>query len=228
MQFEEYKTGDTMLEPWLTLFIYLMGTSDKREKNDASMQRSDRVIVLKNKKTRLVRNDFKMPGRKMIGGPLSALNYKTCFEENKSLILKNADVYGLTWLGVGATIHQMPLIYILTICGDVPPVVVSIHDYTTHMAAGRKKDTPYTSDLFKEQIVKLDKEKIFTNLVFFDGTANVQKAGRMLNAKYPRAYALTGGEHVISSFFSDLVKMAAIKVCYVVSLNSPICLLIRA
>ena len=107
-------------------------------------------------------------------------------------------------------------------------MVVSIHDCTAHMAAGGKKDAPYISDLFEEQIVRFDKEKMFTDLVFFDGAANVQKAGRMLNAKYPRAYALTGGEHVISSFFSDLVKMGAIKVINVVSLNPSICLLIRA
>ena len=122
----------------------------------------------------------------------------------------------------------MPLLNILTMCGDAPPMVVSIHDCTAHMAAGGKKDAPYISDLFEEQIVRFDKEKMFTDLVYFDGAANVQKAGRMLNAKYPRAYALTGGEHVISSFFSDLVKMGAIKVINVVSLNPSICLLIRA
>ena len=193
---------------------------------DSTVQSARFAIVLK--KARLVGNDFKMPGRKMIGGPLLALNYKTCFEENKSLILKNADVYGLTWLGDGATIHRMPLLNILTMCGDAPPMVVSIHDCTAHMAAGGKKDAPYISDLFEEQIVRFDKEKMFTDLVYFDGAANVQKAGRMLNAKYPRAYALTGGEHVISSFFSDLVKMGAIKVFNVVSLNPSICLLIRA
>ena len=44
MQFEEYKAGDTMLEPWPTLSCYLTRMNDKREKEDALLQRSDRVI----------------------------------------------------------------------------------------------------------------------------------------------------------------------------------------
>ena len=93
-------------------------------------------------------------------------------------------------------------------------MVVSIHDCATHMEIGGKKDTPYISDLFEEQIIRSEKEKMYTDLVFFDGASksNVQTAGRMLNAKYLRVYVLTSSEHVISSFFSDLLKMGAIEI----------------
>ena len=48
----------------------------------------------------------------------------------------------MAWLGDGATMHRIPLINILTVCDDASLIVVSTHDCTTHMSAGRKKDTP--------------------------------------------------------------------------------------
>ena len=38
------------------------------------------------------------------------------------------------------------------------------------------------------------------------------KAGKVLEAKFPRAYALHGGEHVVSLFFHDLSKQPAVRV----------------
>ena len=42
------------------------------------------------------------------------------------------------------------------------------------------------------------------DLVFFDGTSNVQNAGRILQARYPRITVGHGAEHVVSMFFSDV------------------------
>ena len=52
-----------------------------------------------------------------------------------------------------------------------------------------------------------------TNVLYFDGSANVQKCGLRLCALYPRSYVFHGGEHVISLFFSDIANIAPIKVC---------------
>jgi hypothetical protein len=44
-------------------------------------------------------------------------------------------------------------------------------------------------------------------VVFFDGASNVQKAGRLLAAKFPRLWVHHGAEHVASLFFSDISKL---------------------
>ena len=46
----------------------------------------------------------------------------------------------------------------------------------------------------------------------FDGAANVQNGGLRLCTLYPRTYIFYGGEDVISLFFSDIAKIAPIKV----------------
>ena len=50
-------------------------------------------------------------------------------------------------------------------------------------------------------------------MFFFDGASNVQKAGDLLMAKYPRTFCFHGGEHVVSLFFSSIAKIKPIKVC---------------
>jgi hypothetical protein len=47
--------------------------------------------------------------------------------------------------------------------------------------------------------------------VFFDGASNVQKAGRLLEAKYLQLTVLHGAEHVVSLFFADATKLKPVK-----------------
>jgi hypothetical protein len=42
--------------------------------------------------------------------------------------------------------------------------------------------------------------------VFFDGASNVQLAGQLLAAKYPRIHVQTCAAHSVSLFFSDVCK----------------------
>ena len=53
-----------------------------------------------------------------------------------------------------------------------------------------------------ESALKYDPSQMYSDIFFFDGASNVAKAGKVLEAKFPRAYALHGGEHVVSLFFS--------------------------
>jgi hypothetical protein len=54
---------------------------------------------------RLVGEDFIVPNQKQIGGDLFDLNYANVYEQNKANLLKFAKVFGLAFLGDGATIH---------------------------------------------------------------------------------------------------------------------------
>jgi hypothetical protein len=51
--------------------------------------------------------------------------------------------FGLAFLGDDATIHQMALINILAMSGVLPPMPISIQDFTKHLAEGGKKDASY-------------------------------------------------------------------------------------
>ena len=52
-------------------------------------------------------SDFKIPKRKQIGGPLLDLNFQTKYNDNKTNLLKGADVFGLSFLGDGAHLKYL-------------------------------------------------------------------------------------------------------------------------
>ena len=62
--------------------------------------------------------------------------------------------------------------------------------------------------MFRPHIEKVETEfPNCTDVVYFDGASNVQLAGRILEASYPRIEVLHGAEHVISLFFGDIFKL---------------------
>ena len=144
-------------------------------------------------KIKLPSSDFKPPHRHLIGGDLLDINFASCYHSNKKVISKEAMTFGYSWMGDGATIARVPLINILNLSGNVPPTVISIHDCTAHMVAGGKKDAPYIAGLFQKKVDEFDPSKMFTDIFFFDGASNVQKAGEILCVKNPRAYCFHGG-----------------------------------
>jgi hypothetical protein len=153
-----------------------------------------------------------------IGGELLNINYNNITAINKTNLLKEAGVFGITVMGDGATIHRMPLMNILAMSGSTPPLTIGIVDCTEHMAAGGKKDATYIADIFEDKVEEYDPNHFLTDVFFFDGASNVQKAGEVLMAKYPRTFCYHGGEHVVSLFFSSLAKIKPIKVCILIEM----------
>ena len=49
------------------------------------------------------------------------------------------------------------------------------------------------------------------DLFCFDGTANIQKAGKLLEAQFPRTTCLFGGEHALALWFSKVAKIPVIR-----------------
>ncbi len=76
------------------------------------------------------------------------LNYENTYNLNKMTIMKDARTFGIAWLGDGATIKGMPLLNMLALYGEEPPVVISIFDYSDHMSEGGGKDAQYIGQLF--------------------------------------------------------------------------------
>ncbi len=60
-------------------------------------------------------------------GELLDINFGSVYDSSKTAIMSKAALFGLLWLGDGATIKKMPLIHLLVMCDDKPPVVISIH-----------------------------------------------------------------------------------------------------
>jgi len=167
---------------------------------------------------RLVDKDFAIPIRFKIGGELLDINFANITAINKGKLLAEASTNGMTFLGDGATIKQMPLLNILAMSGFTPPLTIGIVDCTEHMAAGGKKDASYIADIFEDKVEEYDPNHTLTDLFYFDGASNVQKAGQVLMAKYPRSFCYHGGEHVVSLFFTSLSKIKPIKVCILLAL----------
>ena len=80
---------------------------------------------------------------------------------------KDADIFGLSWMSDCATNSRMLLVNNLVIFADVPPTVVGINDCTDHMAAGDNKDAKYFAGVTEEEIVKIDSERMHTDVFFF-------------------------------------------------------------
>jgi hypothetical protein len=160
----------------------------------------------------MVGKDYKPPGRKDLGYSLLDINYRNIVEHNKETLCRESDVFGLSWLSDGATIGRAPLINVLGLCADTPPTCVAIKDCSGHMSEGGKKDAEYIANLTEDIIVPYDPDKTKSIIFWFDGASNVQKAGRILQAKFPRSYSLHGGENVVSLFFSDIARIKVIKV----------------
>ena len=72
------------------------------------------------------------------------------------------------------------------------------------MVDGGKKDAVFIASLFDPWVVKLDPLSTRIDCVFFDGASNVQKSGRLLEAKYPRIHVQNCAAHSVSLFFSDI------------------------
>jgi hypothetical protein len=109
----------------------------------------------------------------------------------------------------------MALMNILAMSGACPPMTISIQDCTKHMAEGGKKDASYMANLFDKKVMEYDPLKTCTDVFYFDGASNLQKAGEVLMARFPCTFCFHGCKHVVSLFFSSIAKIKPVKVCCV-------------
>ena len=152
--------------------------------------------------------NYTPPGRNRVGGELLDLNYKLYKSETMKRLMKEADVYGITFFGDAATVKKAPLINILAASAHLPVACLRIVDCRGHLENDGQKDAGYITELFLPHITEAEeKSPQCTDLVIFDGASNVQKAGLLLEAKFPHLSVMHGAEHVISLFYSDVFKI---------------------
>ena len=69
------------------------------------------------------------------------------------------------------------------------------------MKEGINKYAPYISDIFINHLKVYDPMRQPADIVFFDGVTNVQKAGEIIEAVYPRVTSLHGVDNCVYLFF---------------------------
>ena len=117
-------------------------------------------------------------------------------------------MYGLTFFGDAATVKKSPLINILASSVHLPIGCLQIVDCTGHLESDRTKDAAFIANLFTPHIIEMEKNAPkCTDLVIFDGASNVQKAGGLIEAKFPHMLVMHGADHVISHFYQDIFKL---------------------
>jgi hypothetical protein len=96
----------------------------------------------------------------MIFGLLEKMSFSgpdpLTYKSNKEKLLKEARVFGLAFLGDGATMKRMPLMNVLAMMATVSPMTIAIQDCSSHMEEGGKKDAVYVASLFEEKVGEFD------------------------------------------------------------------------
>ena len=170
---------------------------------------------------RCVGSDYKLPNRNYVGGTMLTASYNCKHEEFLGKLKKDSHIFGIAFMGDGATIKKFPLTSVLAVGVHQGPAVLDICDATAHMAEGWRKTGPYIRDLFKPWMEKVDPHKNCVDLILFDGASNVQLAGDLLANFFPRCTVVHGSEHVVDLVFSDIAKSPQMK--WLIDIHRRIC-----
>ena len=189
--------ADARLTAALVDFTQVMGLPD----TIPSCPKMGKVLDLAKKCSK----DYKPPGRNEVGGKYLEQNFACYREKIVASLLTDADTFGIAMYADGATVKRAPLINILGSGVHNNAAILEIKDCSEHAATGGKKDAKYVAQALMEHVEQLQKEAPNSvDLVIFDGAANVQKAGLIMQRKYPKISVIKGGEHVIALMFKDL------------------------
>ena len=151
-----------------------------------------------------VSSNYVPPSRKEVGGKLLKSNYDQLRKKEDTLLLKDANLFGLQAYGDAATITKTPYVNLLASSPNNTTCCLEIHDCTEHMASGGIKDAEYIAGLFQGHMERLDPEDQYFDMMTFDGGSNFQKAATALAALNPKIEATQAAEHVLALLFKDL------------------------
>ena len=99
---------------------------------------------------------YKPPGRFKMGGTLLAKLYDVNWDKETHSLLKDAQIFGISLFGDGATVKTVPMINALGAGVHNSFAMLDVFDCTKHCATGGKKDATYIANLFLPLISKLE------------------------------------------------------------------------
>ena len=156
---------------------------------------------------RSTNNSYKPPSRYEMSGDLLKANYVAYQSDQMTKLLMNVDIFGLGIFGDGATIVKVPMMNILACSAGNPSCVLDVVDCSDHVAKGNKKDAFFICQQMLPHMQKIDQEKTLFDLIAFDGAANVQKAGSLMEQHFPRCTVLVGIEHTVLLLFGKVMAV---------------------
>ena len=115
-----------------------------------------------------------------MSGDLLDANYVAYQRDQMTKLLMNIDVFGIGIFGDRATIVKVPMMNIIVCSAGNPSCVLDVVDCTGHVAEGNKKDAFFICQQMLPCMRQIDPEKKLFDLIAFDGDANVQKAGALI------------------------------------------------
>ncbi len=87
------------------------------------------------------------------------INFQAINEGNKRVIKENANMFGFSWIGDGATIKRMSLLNMLAMCGSKPPTVIAILDLLVMWWMVEKKMLNSSCPFSKPRLMSLIQER---------------------------------------------------------------------
>ena len=81
-------------------------------------------------------------------------------KRNLAMIKKEADIFGLLFLGDCATMSRCPLLNILASAKNIPVSALEIVDFQVHLARGNKKDATFICNCFLNHMREIYPGKI--------------------------------------------------------------------
>lgn len=164
-------------------------------------------------KVQMCGSDYRPPKRYDIGGALLDATYESYYSEQVQLLLQDADVYGISVYGDGATINTTPKINIMASSPGNPACVLDVVDCTDHITEGGTKNAKYIAMETLKALRKLPSGMQHVVQISFDGASNVQKGAEIMRQFCPQASVEHGAEHVVSLIVDKLVKLPAFSHC---------------
>ena len=151
------------------------------------------------------------PGRNRVGGDILDTTSNTAMKENLDKVVDEGDVFGITGYGDLATIQKYAMCNFLAAGANNPFAVLDFIDCSAQCADGAKKDAEYLAKKFIPIIRILEQQQKsngrgtpgIVDVLIFDGATNVQKAGAIMCARFPRMTCIHGSEHVMGLVFKD-------------------------
>ena len=90
-------------------------------------------------------------------------------KRNLATIKKEAEIFGLFFLGDGAIISGCPLLNILASAKNIPVDVLEIVDCQGHLADGNKEEETFICNQFFNHTKEIYPAKTLSDIVMFDG-----------------------------------------------------------
>ena len=150
--------------------------------------------------SRNVSKTYIPPNRNNISKEVLDVIHEQNMKGNLEMIKKESEIFGLLFLGDGATISRCPLLNIVASAKNTPVAVLEIVDCQGHLDEGNKKDATFICNSFLDHMREIDPGKTLTDIIMFDRASSVQLGGKLLKLHYPKLTVMRGVEHTVYIF----------------------------